>query len=656
MVIAIDTETWLIEPGLLAPPLVCVTWAKRIKGEGRQLGIRKHDHPEALSFVADLLHSDRTIIGANIPYDMAVLAAEWPELLPAIFAAYEDDRITDVQTRQKLIDIANGQLDGWRNAATGKWVEHKYSLGALVMRHLSEDRSSVKSGPDVWRLRYKELHDVPIDDWPEEALSYAIGDATDTLRVYEAQEPDAQFLEDEFRQARAHFCLHLMSCRGIMTDPKAVASYEKRIRAELEESKAEIIDMGWLVPKLKREPHGELKRSVKAVHAYCEKHHPNISRTPTKKPQLDKESVRDTGDPKLISYQHYSSSKTIMTKVEGLWGGTKTPIQARFNVIVESGRSSCRGDNIQNRSRKPGDRECFVPRKGWVFANSDYDGMELRSSAQIAIWVTGASKLADALNSGMDPHVMLAATQHGFSYEDALALYKEEKAAKADAQDTETMLFARQHAKKGNFGFLGGLGANGFVLNTIKEGATVCGKATHNKRKDPDKGLCVDCLQAAAALREHWLTTWPEMREYFKWITALVKQNGTATIRQFGSNRYRGQVTYTSGANTFFQGLAADAAKAALFRISEACYIGNGPLRGSFPINFIHDEFIVEVRDDEHAHDAAHQLSDIMVSAANEWIPDVPTTAEPLLMRRWSKDALAVHDDNGRLIPWDCDV
>ena len=33
-------------------------------------------------------------------------------------------------------------------------------------------------------------------------------------------------------------------------------------------------------------------------------------------------------------------------------------------------------------------------------------------------------------------------------------------------------------------------------------------------------------------------------------------------------------------------------------------------------------------------------------------MPDVPISAEPLLMRRWSKEAVPVFVE-GRLIPWD---
>ena len=650
-----DTETWLIEPGLLAPPLVCASWASK-GGEG----IFTRSCPNIRHAVHDWLTNDNLLlIGANIPFDMAVIAAQWPEFIPAIFEAYENCRVTDVQTRQKLIDIGKGQSGGWHNAATGKWVEYRYSLADLVLRHLGEDRSHLKSGPDVWRLRYKELHDVPLADWPKEATSYAIGDAVDTLAVYQAQEPDIQFLVDQFRQARAHFALHLMSCRGIRTDRKAVASYEARISAELEESQATIEDMGWLTLRKKKDPSAGLKRSVKKVHEYCEEHHPNITRTPTGLPKLDEESVKQTGDPILKAYQHYSSSKTVMQKVEELWQGVSQPIQARFNPIVATGRSSCRKPNLQARSRKPGDRECFVPRVGWLFANADYDGLELRTNGQVCIWVCGFSKLADALNAGLDPHLMFAADREGLKYDQAMVLYKKEKAEGIDSEKVGTFSFQRQMAKMGNFGFTAGLGPAGFVQHTIDEGLTVCGLDSHGRKKYVTHGgdtICGDCFELASALRNDWFVTWPEMREYFQWVKALLGSAGYASIKHFKSDRYRGLIGYTATANTFSQGLGADATKAALFALSRDCYVGNTPLQGSFPVNYIHDEFIVEVRDDETAHDAAVHMAEIMTLEANKWLPNVPTTAKPLLMRRWSKRAQSLYDASGRLIPWDCEV
>lgn len=127
------------------------------------------------------------------------------------------------------------------------------------------------------------------------------------------------------------------------------------------------------------------------------------------------------------------------------------------------------------------------------------------------------------------------------------------------------------------------------------------------------------------------------------WCVAV--RNGFFVVRREGA-------TYITG-NSFFQGLAADAAKNAGFLIAKACYLDKlSPLHGCFMWNFVHDEFIVEAPEDRAA-EAAEELARLMVVGAAPFLPDVPPIAEPLLMRRWSKKAKTIRDKNGRLVPWE---
>lgn len=303
----------------------------------------------------------------------------------------------------------------------------------------------------------------------------------------------------------------------------------------------------------------------------------------------------------------------------------------------------------------------------WVFLNADYDGLELRTIAQKCIWIVGYSNLGEALNAGKDPHIILAANRIGLDYDAAIKLHKQEKAKGLDSEDKETFLYQRQMAKMGNFGFDGGLGPVGFVFHARDNfHVTVCADPDHNRERRPvaknsTTTVCELCFQIACTLREDWLDTWPEEREFQQWVKVLLGREGVTTVQHFGSNRYRGHIPYTVTCNTFSQGLGADATKAALYALSKACYVPQPKkpdawLFGSYPVDYIHDEFIIEALLDEWAHDKAHAMADIMVREANKWLPDVPTTATPLLMARWSKNAQPVHDDNGRLIPWDCEV
>jgi len=122
-------------------------------------------------------------------------------------------------------------------------------------------------------------------------------------------------------------------------------------------------------------------------------------------------------------------------------------------------------------------------------------------------------------------------------------------------------------------------------------------------------------------------------------------------------------VGYCDGCNSYFQGLAADGAKAAMWRIAQECYLGFGdawprdgrapsPLFGARVVAFIHDEFLLEVRDDANAGAAGDRLAEVMVAGMKRYIPDVPIKAEPVLMGRWLKGAKTTRDATGKLIPW----
>lgn len=585
--IAFDTETALIEPGLLAPPLVCVSVCDAL-----------WHHSEAREHVEAWLEGDRLLVGHNVAYDFAVIAAQWPDLVPAIFDKYARGQVTDTMIRQKLIDIASTGRGG------------RYSLAALAEKWL--DRKLEK---DEWRLRYGELHGVPIGDWEQGAIDYAIEDARTTLQIYEAQQKNIHELKDEHRQTRAAWWLHLASAWGLRTDPEAVEALAERLQKRYDEIEAGLVEAGLV--------RADGTRDMKAAAAYMRSVSPAPPLTDTGKPKLDRDTCAQTGDPLLADYAEISGlKKRLSTDVPLLRRGL---IQTRFNSLLETGRTSS-SPNVQNLPRTGGTRECFVPRAGNVFAAADYSAFELRTVAQVMIAIDIPSKLAEALNQGFDPHLEVARVVANCTYEQAA-----DRLAKGDDEIER----ARQVGKVANFGFPGGLGLARFCdFARSGYGVTI----TEDEARD---------------LKEKWITAWPEFRAYFDWISTQC--NGSpAKIEQVFVKRFRGGCSYTEACNTLFQGLASDAAKHAGFLVSRACYADPASvLYGGRIVNFVHDELIVEVRDDERAADAAEELARLMVEGASKFLPDVPPIAEPLLMRRWSKKAKPVRDAGGRLIACD---
>jgi DNA polymerase I-like protein with 3'-5' exonuclease and polymerase domains len=349
---------------------------------------------------------------------------------------------------------------------------------------------------------------------------------------------------------------------------------------------------------------------------------------------LDEEACTRTADPQLIAYANVSSLMTVVNDhIPNLLNGTKAPIQPSFSVLVDTGRTACKGHKeggssygfqVQNVRRLPGIRECFIPRPGYVYVDADYTGLELHTWAQVCYWLFGFSHMGGALNKGLDPHLIIAAHMLGQDYDTTLANYKE-----GCPEEKE----ARQFGKIGNFGLMGGMG----IATFISWSAASYGK--------------ILTVEQATKIKEAWLAAWPEAKEYFNHVSRLLREGGDeAHVVHFKSNRHRGPLRFTQTANTFFQGLGADAAKAALYEVVKSTFVGE--LVGCHVVNFVHDEILLEAPED-FAVGALETLSRIMVETAHKWLPDVKPKVDGVLMRRWSKEAKKVFDSNGNLIPWD---
>jgi DNA polymerase-1 len=385
---------------------------------------------------------------------------------------------------------------------------------------------------------------------------------------------------------------------------------------------------------------------------------------------LDKDACEASADPLLESFQRYGSLGTTLSKVARLRRGFRTPLQSRYESIMETGRTSCTqgddpeadkntgiiwepaqwGSQMQNPPKKVGIRECYIARPGYVFCSVDFDGMELRTWSQSCLWAVGRSRMADVLNSGEDPHTDLGARLIGIDRDVArIGMRGAWSAGEIEAFKEG----ARQTGKIGNFGFPGGMGAQALVAQSWSLYRNRLGMDPAR----PELWTPAIALDYAKFLKRNWKAEWTEADAYFAWINWLCKENGgTATLVQFVSQRIRSKVKYTAACNSPFQGLAADAAKDAGWELARAMYLAErrSHLFGSRNVAFVHDEFIAEVPDHpEQRHLAAYEMSRIMCETAQRWVPDVQITATPTLMYSWSKKAKTKHDSRGLLIPSD---
>lgn len=637
---AYDTETHLFKKGMLTPLLMCLSYAYYQNGA---LVTGLLGRIDGLKWFRDQLEDHEVVlIGHNIFFDLAVLVALDSSLLPLVYAKIQKNLIRDTQLRQQLMDLAIGQLKFIVDEITGEITKSSYRLSDLSWRLLKIFLKKV----DTWRLKYALLpEDVSL--WPEDARKYALDDAITTLEVYRKQSeiagiPDEMAdIPNSHEQHMAGWALYLMSIRGLRTDPVAVTKLKGELTIDLEEAMATLRTTDLIKQVKKKKGVADDVRDMKAIKARVERAFASrgeeAPRTDPSKSHPDgqistaRKTLVETGDTELkLLAEAGATEKLLGTYVPILESGTVVPITPRYNVLMETGRTSTSKPSIQNPPRKGGVRECFVARPNHLFAFSDYDTLESRALAQVNLDMQGVSSMAEALRRGEDLHLSLAAEMLGIPLEEAQRRFA--------AGDHEIKEY-RQQAKPANFGFPGAMSAESF--REYAEGYGI--RLTSEQARD---------------LRDTWFRKWPEMRGYFDIISEL--SDSEAPITQLRSGRMRGGASYCAIANGFFQGLAADLAKEACWRVSYECYVrenpykSNSPLYGCRPVLFLHDEIGIEIPyiqfGPERSSAAANRLSEAMIEAAARWIPDVPVTCKPVLCRRWFKGADQVLID-GLLVP-----
>ena len=636
--VAFDTETGLITPRDKAPPLVCLTYALP-SGSTGLLG--RHDAGRFLEII--LRDQSVQIVTLNGGFDFCVMLREHPRLTSLVWQAYSDGRVTDIGIRQKLIDLELGIMDHTKRPSPFRVGKSAYSLAALAKRHLGLD---LAKGEDTWRLRYSELRDVPVSEWPTAAREYAIKDAEVTLGAFLKQFDGKEVSPDECAQVRHDLWLKHMSVWGMATDVPRAQKLASKFEAELVEIRKLLI-ADKLLRVERKKGQQVLVRDQKVSRAFmaeaCASAGVEAKLTKKGSIALDVEACELSGHPTLKAYAQYVHLQGLLTKNIPVF--LRGECHASFNSLLETGRTSSYndkiggGDNVQNPPRKGGARECFRAREGTWLVDADYCGLELSTMAQACLQLIGRSKLADLINSGRDPHLETAAGILGISYSAMHARYEQhdkwKKGEQGGVQDDEAAN-ARNLAKPCNFGFPGGMAAKTFV--------DFCAAM---KMKMP--------LELAYRLREVWQQAYPEFPEaYFPRHKAMTAGGMLAVCESIKSGRVRGGCKYTVLNNNYFQSLGADCAKDAGWHIARACYdpAMHSPLYGARPVNFIHDQFLVEITIATAAEGAA-EVGRLMNQAGKRWMPDVSPTTVPALSRCWSKDAVAVHDANGRLTVWE---
>jgi hypothetical protein len=521
-------------------------------------------------------------------------------------------------------------------------------LAGLVKKMFGEELEK----EDTWRLRYSELEGVPLRDWPEEAVNYAVNDAVWTYNCHLFRTRSDPPYPDEWLQVRTDLAFQAMHCWGqeyrqskvialdlelqekiygpglrdgldeelAKPDPEdmSLEAYlitHKVLRRSGSKNTVEINrrvwehftglrwnpewDIRWVEKKRVRDKEtkewSELFYSEPeegAVSAETLDHARVI--TSELVPLTDKEAIKTDKDTLLLTDDkvlHKLQERSAIHKGLNDFVPKLLPLtHPRFNALVATGRSSCSKHNAQQMPRAGDFRGCLVARPGWVVLWVDYSAIELCTLAESHYEELGRSALGDLLKDGIDPHLWMAVAI--LELEGLEITYEEALEAKRNKTHPlyQRVKDARQMSKAADFGFPGGMGYRKF---------TVYARGSWG----------VDISTAKSKwLKELWLQKFPEMTEHFK-IVGAMGDNHSYTLPKSG--RTRGGLGFCDGCNTKFQGPASDLNKDAFWEVFWATRqpptwqptVYQSPvhvpgwsnlLSGSKQINFVHDEQVLE--------------------------------------------------------------
>nr|BFD68760.1 hypothetical protein HAGR004_37820 [Bdellovibrio sp. HAGR004] len=260
-----------------------------------------------------------------------------------------------------------------------------------------------------------------------------------------------------------------------------------------------------------------------------------------------------------------------------------------YNTLVSTGRTSSYDPNFQNFPRDQEVRKCFIPQPGHKFLIADYSTIELCALAQTCVTLFGFSRMGELINQGEDLHRWFA----------SIVLRKPQE---------EVTKQERAYAKACNFGFPGGLGVKQFLEYA---------KYTY--------GIDDLDLRTAKNFKSRWLEAFPEMNSYLSSEGHAYRTKATASTI---SGRMRAGCTFTQAKNFPFQSLAADGTKISLFNLVSA---------GFRVVNYIHDEFVIELTDNGQLNDRRHEAEGIMIGGMRTVLPDIEVRIESEVCDYWRK-------------------
>jgi len=155
-IVAIDTETKLIDYTSTLPEMVCFQWGS--VDETPQVMLASD--PRVHSIIKNLLEDPTVVlVGVNLAFDLGVIASNFPDLLPHIWLTLSQGRALCCSIREALIALSTGgstqiyySLDGQAIGKVGlgmadmlkRYTGKDISLGKTIQSKLANQLLRVK--------------------------------------------------------------------------------------------------------------------------------------------------------------------------------------------------------------------------------------------------------------------------------------------------------------------------------------------------------------------------------------------------------------------------------------------------------------------------------------------------------------------------------
>lgn len=285
----------------------------------------------------------------------------------------------------------------------------------------------------------------------------------------------------------------------------------------------------------------------------------------------------------------------------------------RYQVACRTGRAVATDPPVQCVPHAGPFRAALRPAPGHLLLSADVRHADLLSLAAVCLLRYELSTLANVLRGGGDPHAYTAAR--------ILGMWPEQFEALRQGTPEERRRYdqARHAAKAVNLGVPVGMGPRELQR--------------HLRRR---YGVRVTAGEARRR-REELLTAYHEVSQYL-----ADDYDGAGAVTPTG--RLRGRVRPTAARNTPFQGLSADGAGLALYRLVR---------EGFRVVGFVHDEVLVELPEEDGsvAEEQVRRVEQILRSeVAGVLTGGIPATCHLTLGESWA-DRREVEYRGGRAYP-----